>query len=94
MKLISLNIEADKHLELQLPFFKSESPDILCLQEISEPAFMFFKNALGMDGQFASMCTQRRRDDRGKEILVSRGIAMLCLLVLRKSIRIIFLLTM
>jgi endonuclease/exonuclease/phosphatase family metal-dependent hydrolase len=34
MKLISLNIEADNHFDLVLPFFRAEKPDILCLQEI------------------------------------------------------------
>ncbi|HNV45390.1 MAG TPA: hypothetical protein PL154_03630 [Candidatus Woesebacteria bacterium] len=35
MKLISLNIEGDKHLDDKiLPFFDKEKPDVLCLQEV------------------------------------------------------------
>lgn len=35
MKLISLNIEGDKHLDDKiLPFFTKEKPDVLCLQEV------------------------------------------------------------
>jgi hypothetical protein len=35
MKLISLNIEAHKHLEERvIPFFKAEQPDVVCLQEL------------------------------------------------------------
>jgi len=35
MKLISLNIEGDRHLtNRSLPFFKRESADVLCLQEV------------------------------------------------------------
>jgi exonuclease III len=34
MKLISLNIEGNKHLYQVLPFLQNEMPDVLCLQEI------------------------------------------------------------
>jgi len=35
VKLISLNIEGDKHLDDKiLPFFDKEKPDVLCLQEV------------------------------------------------------------
>lgn len=35
MKIISLNIEGDKHLDDKiLPFFSKEKPDLLCLQEV------------------------------------------------------------
>lgn len=35
MKIISLNIEGDKHLDDKiLPFFSKEKPDVLCLQEV------------------------------------------------------------
>jgi endonuclease/exonuclease/phosphatase family metal-dependent hydrolase len=35
MKIISLNIEGDKHLDDKiLPFFNKEKPDLLCLQEV------------------------------------------------------------
>lgn len=36
MKLISLNIELDKHLDLVIPFLKNEQPDVVCLQELME----------------------------------------------------------
>lgn len=36
MKLISLNVEIDKHYDTVWPFLDAESPDILCLQEASD----------------------------------------------------------
>jgi len=36
MKLVSVNIEGDKHLEHVLPFMERENPDVLCLQEVFE----------------------------------------------------------
>lgn len=36
IKLISLNIERSKHLDRNIPFFQSEQPDVLCLQEAFE----------------------------------------------------------
>jgi exonuclease III len=34
-KIISLNIEEDKHLERVLPFFKHQQADVILLQEVS-----------------------------------------------------------
>ncbi len=36
IKLISLNIEGDKHFETFMPFLVHEMPDVLCLQEVFE----------------------------------------------------------
>ncbi|MGH7141192.1 MAG: NUDIX domain-containing protein [Minisyncoccia bacterium] len=55
MKLISLNLEGHKHFDRQLPFFKSEEPDALCLQEVFEPDVLALKRELGFTGAFAPM---------------------------------------
>jgi exonuclease III len=34
MKLVSANIEGERHLERVMPFVERESPDVLCIQEI------------------------------------------------------------
>ncbi|MEK7093579.1 MAG: endonuclease/exonuclease/phosphatase family protein [Patescibacteria group bacterium] len=34
LKLISLNIERSKHLDVVLPFLEREQPDVVCLQEV------------------------------------------------------------
>jgi len=52
MKLISLNIEFNKHLDLVLPFLERERPDVLCLQEMLEEDFLKFKQATGLEGIF------------------------------------------
>ena len=36
MKLISLNLETDKHYKTALPFLEKEAADVVCLQEIPE----------------------------------------------------------
>lgn len=37
LKLISLNIEGDKHWRRLLPFLDQERPDVVCLQELFQP---------------------------------------------------------
>jgi len=54
MKIITINIEKDKHLHRILPFIASEMPNVLCLQEIKENAISDFEK-LGYRGTFAPM---------------------------------------
>jgi exonuclease III len=56
MKLISLNIEKRKHLEVVKEFLVSEQPDVVCLQEICEPDVAYFAEALQMESVFEPMC--------------------------------------
>lgn len=55
MKLLSLNIEGKKHLELVLPFIIKEQPDVLCIQEILEESIPLFEAKLGMKAIYAPM---------------------------------------
>ncbi|MDO8584734.1 MAG: endonuclease/exonuclease/phosphatase family protein [bacterium] len=55
LKLISVNIEGHKHLDLVLPFLRSNNPDVVCLQEVYEPDFQMLCEALGMKGHFTPM---------------------------------------
>ncbi|MDO8620294.1 MAG: endonuclease/exonuclease/phosphatase family protein [bacterium] len=55
LKLISLNIEMDKHLPQVLPFLEREQPDVVCLQEVFEKDMELFQNTLGMRGDFVSV---------------------------------------
>lgn len=52
LKIISLNIEKNKHLKEVLDFLNTESPDVICLQEIFRPDFETFKEILGFHGVF------------------------------------------
>lgn len=52
MKIVSLNVEFDKHHDVILPFLKKEDPDVVCLQELLEADFEMFKKELGMSGTY------------------------------------------
>lgn len=69
-KLLTLNVEDDKHLERIKPFIAEENPDIVCLQEV------FREDVLWLVGtefqvEFMPMCLKPRRDGG----LAYRGIA-------------------
>ena len=55
VKLVSLNIEMDKHLQRVLPFLQAEHPDVACLQEIFEKDMRTMEEALGMKGHFEAV---------------------------------------
>lgn len=48
MKLISCNIEGDKHFSRLIPFFQKEQPDVLCLQEVFESDLELIKEKTGL----------------------------------------------
>lgn len=52
MKLISLNIEVNRHHHTVLPFLKKEKPDVVCIQELLDIDFDRYKKELGMQGIF------------------------------------------
>lgn len=53
LKLVTLNIEADKHLKEVTDFLKVHNADVICLQEVFEKDVPHFKNLLEMDGKYA-----------------------------------------
>lgn len=56
MKLISLNIEGDKHLdERVLPFMQAEQPDLVCMQEVFEADVPKLCQELEMEAYWAPM---------------------------------------
>lgn len=60
IKLVSLNIEREKHLELVVPFLQKEAADVVCIQELREKDIP----QLGaMLGSFAYAPTLRHRSD-------------------------------
>lgn len=50
MKLISLNIEVNRHHHTVLPFLKKEKPDVVCIQELLDIDFERYKTELNMEG--------------------------------------------
>ncbi|TSC55337.1 MAG: endonuclease/exonuclease/phosphatase [Parcubacteria group bacterium Greene0416_79] len=52
IKLVSLNVELDRHLDRVIPFLLKENPDAVCLQEVYEKDMPKFRDALQMAGDF------------------------------------------
>lgn len=55
MKLISLNVEKDRHWELITPFLERERPDVLCLQEVFKEDAARVSERFGMEHFFGPM---------------------------------------
>jgi endonuclease/exonuclease/phosphatase family metal-dependent hydrolase len=55
VKLITLNIEQDKHLERVIPFLEKEKADIICLQEVFASDFDYIRKRLSMTSYFCPM---------------------------------------
>jgi len=55
LKLISLNIERSKHLDVVLPFLKEQQADVVCLQEVMERDLSTLADAAGTLAQFVPM---------------------------------------
>lgn len=54
-KIVSINIERDKHYDAVLSFLQREQPDVVCMQEIYSGEAERYQYELGMKGMFASM---------------------------------------
>ena len=76
MKLISLNIEGEKHLRRVIPFLKREKPDAICLQEVFQKDAVNISKILGMRRFFVAMTIMR-----GKQ----KGIATFSYLPMKKK---------
>lgn len=79
IKLISLNIEGDRHLPQIIEFMKREKADVVCLQEVFENSLKKYKEILGMEGVFLPrtkvdqerIWAKRERGEIGTSILSS-----------------------
>lgn len=52
MKLISINIEGNRHKERVTNFLRKEKPDVVCFQELLEEDFELYKQELSLEGVF------------------------------------------
>ncbi len=52
LKLISVNIEYDKHFDTVLPFLQREQPDVVCVQEVFFADLPLLQQTLGMNFLF------------------------------------------
>lgn len=55
IKIVTLNIEGHHHLERFLPFLQTESPDVICLQEVFASDLDRISDILQMESTFAPM---------------------------------------
>ena len=55
IKIVSLNIEGDKHLPEVIGLIDKERPDVVCLQEVFEEDFKMLVDRFNMRGFFAPM---------------------------------------
>ena len=72
LKLLSLNIERDKHIPNVIALIEKERPEVICLQEVQEPDFEMLKKRFDFQGFFVSMMTYKRIV-AGKETLIKQG---------------------
>jgi len=52
MKLISVNIETNRHTKTVLDFLKKENADVVCVQELLEEEIYFYEEELNLKGVF------------------------------------------
>lgn len=55
LKIVHLNIEGSKHLDLVIPFLVAQGPDVVCLQELLSCDIRLLEEELGMRCLFAPM---------------------------------------
>ncbi|NQU98701.1 endonuclease/exonuclease/phosphatase family protein [Candidatus Woesearchaeota archaeon] len=76
-KLITLNIEKNRHLHTVIPFLKKEKPDVLCLQEVYDCDFEKYKEVSGLDGVFIPMFKGITKPTKNTDPNVVQGNALL-----------------
>src|SRR3989339_649531 len=74
IKLVSLNIELDKHLDIIFPFLEKQASDVFCLQELFEPDFEDFEKNLKMKGFFIPMAKSQGFKKGREKILIPYGV--------------------
>jgi endonuclease/exonuclease/phosphatase family metal-dependent hydrolase len=52
MKIVSINIEIDRHKNTVNALIEKEKPDVICFQELLEEEFEYFKNTYNKQGVF------------------------------------------
>lgn len=70
VKIISLNIEGDKHLGLIIPFLEKEKPEVICLQEVMEVNLPLFEKVVSGKSYFVPMINVGHKN---RQEIKSRG---------------------
>ena len=61
IKVLSVNIEGDKHLDKVIPFIKKQNPDVVFLMEFFEVDFHIFERELKLSGMFFPTCDRKEK---------------------------------
>jgi endonuclease/exonuclease/phosphatase family metal-dependent hydrolase len=75
IKLVDLNIEHEKHLDLVIPFLIKAAADVVCLQEVYQEDLSRIADTLGMHSYYAPSRTHTRNTPDSKPEL--EGVAIL-----------------
>ena len=80
IKLVSLNVELNRHRDSVLSFLRNEQADVVCLQEVLEGDLPHYEGALCMEGRFEPMALHQLPKYRGSAGLSEApfGIALFC----------------
>ena len=86
IKLLTLNVEINKHWDTVLPFLERESPEVLCLQELFDKDAEMLAKRFGYDYVQIPM-TKKRYDPKSAASLTTEGPALLTTLPLKNKNR-------
>lgn len=75
LKLITLNVEGDLHLQTVLPFLESQNAEVVCLQEVFEVDMPLFEKVIGAKGVFVPMVNVSEPNKYGQGLRGKRGVA-------------------
>lgn len=65
LKVVTINIEGQRHLERVLPFLQREQPDVVCVQELYGVDVARFERELGMKTTFVPLVRMEADNDYG-----------------------------
>ena len=77
LKLISLNIEGNFHLDEVIPFLTQEKPDVICLQEVYKKNLPQLESKLSMKAHFYPMANVNKPHPLKFPLLGQMGLAIL-----------------
>lgn len=70
VKLVSINIEGDKHLELLAAFLKEFKPEVVLLQEVFDEDLRMLASEFSMESRFSPMWQKERVEGSGEKLLL------------------------
>lgn len=73
IRLVSLNVERQKHLDVILPFLRAHRPDVVCFQELVESDVSLFAQVLQCDTPLFVPVT-REKELAGESVVHGNGI--------------------